>query len=42
MIHAIRKHLLVLIITVVPILAFAQSNAMASTTDSTDIKGQFE
>ncbi|MDP2889862.1 MAG: hypothetical protein Q8P34_12990 [Bacteroidota bacterium] len=38
----IRKHLLVIIITAVPILTFAQSTAITSTTDSTDIKGQFE
>ena len=38
----IRKYLLVIIVTAVPILAFAQSNLIASVSDSTDIKGQFE
>ena len=40
--NTLRKHLLALIITAVPILTFAQSNLIASTADSTDIKGQFE
>ena len=39
MINTLRKHLLVIIISVVPILTFAQSNLIA---DSTHIKGQFE
>ena len=39
MINTLRKHLLVIIISVVPILTFAQSNLV---TDSTHIKGQFE
>lgn len=42
MINTFRKHLLVIIITAVPILTFAQSNVIASVADSTDIKGQFE
>lgn len=42
MINTLRNHLLVIIITVVPLLTFAQSNLIASTSDSTDIKGQFE
>ena len=42
MINALRNHLLVLIITAVPTLTFAQSNLIASTADSTDVKGQFE
>lgn len=42
MINPLRKYLLVFIITSVPILSFAQSNSIASATDSTDIKGQFE
>lgn len=41
-INTFRKHLLVIIITAVPILTFAQSNVIASVADSTDIKGQFE
>jgi preprotein translocase subunit SecF len=40
--NTLRKHLLVIIITVVPILTFAQSNFTASVADSTDIKGQFD
>lgn len=40
--NAIRKYLLVIIITAVPILSFAQSNLIASVSDSNDIKGQFE
>lgn len=42
MINTLEKHLLVIIITVLPILIFAQSNLIASAADSTDIKGQFE
>lgn len=42
MINTFRKHLLLIIITAVPILTFAQSNVIASVADSTDIKGQFE
>ena len=42
MINALRNHLLVIIITAVPTLTFAQSNLIASTADSTDVKGQFE
>lgn len=38
----IRKYLLVIIIAALPILTFAQSNFIASVSDSTDIKGQFE
>ncbi|MDP3445790.1 MAG: hypothetical protein Q8T08_23260 [Ignavibacteria bacterium] len=37
-----KKYLLVIIVTAVPILSFAQSNFIASVSDSTDIKGQFE
>ena len=40
--NTLRKHLLSLIITAVPMLTFAQSNLIASAADSTDIKGQFE
>ena len=40
--NTLRKHLLALIITAVPILTFAQNNLTASAADSTDIKGQFE
>ena len=39
MISTLRKHLLVIIISVVPILTFAQSDLIE---DSTHIKGQFE
>ena len=42
MINPLRKYLLGIIITTIPILAFAQSNVIASVADSTDIKGQFE
>lgn len=42
MINPLRKYLLVFIITSVPILTFAQANSIASATDSTGIKGQFE
>jgi len=42
MINSIRNHFLVIIITVVQLLIFAQSNLIASTSDSTNIKGQFE
>ena len=42
MINTLRRHLLVIIITVVPILTFAQSNLTAPAADSTHIKGQFE
>ncbi len=42
MMSTLRKHLLVLIITAVPILTFAQSDYTASVADSTGIKGQFE
>lgn len=38
----LRKYLLGIIITTIPILTFAQTNSIASATDSTDIKGQFE
>lgn len=38
----LRKYLLVIIISSVPILTFAQINSIASAKDSTDIKGQFE
>lgn len=40
--NTIRKYLLVIIITAVPIVTFAQGNFIASVSDSTDIKGQFE
>lgn len=40
--NTIRKYLLIIIITAVPVLTFAQSNFIASVSDSTDIKGQFE
>jgi len=40
--NTIRKYLLVIIITAVPILTFAQSNFIASVSDSADIKEQFE
>ena len=42
MINPLRKYLLVIIITSVPILTFAQTNSIVSAKDSTDIKGQFE
>ena len=42
MMDTIRKYLLVIIIAALPILTFAQSNFIASVSDSTDIKGQFE
>jgi len=42
MITTLKKHLFVIIITAVPIFAFAQSNLIASASDSTNIKGQFE
>lgn len=42
MINPLRKYLLVIIITAVPLLTFSQSNFIASAADSTDIKGQFE
>ena len=42
MINTIRKYLLAIIITAVPILTFAQTNSIASASDSTSIKGQFE
>jgi hypothetical protein len=42
MINPLRKYLLVIIIITIPILTFAQSKLIASATDSTDIKGQFE
>lgn len=42
MMNTIRKYLLVIIITAVPILTFAQSNFIASVSDSADIKEQFE
>ena len=38
--NTIRKYLLVIIITAVPILTFAQSNFIASVSDSADIKEQ--
>ncbi len=40
--NTILKHLLVILIIVVPILTFAQNNLIASVADSTDIKSQFE
>lgn len=40
--YTFRNHLLVVIITLVPLLSFAQSNVIAQIADSTDIKGQFE
>lgn len=40
--NTIRKYLLVIIVTTVPIVTFAQGNFIASVSDSTDIKGQFE
>jgi len=40
--NTLRKYLLVIITTAIPILTFAQSNFIASAADSTDIKGQFE
>jgi len=42
MITTLKKHLFVIIITAVPIFAFGQSNLIASASDSTNIKGQFE
>lgn len=42
MINPLRKYLLVIIITSVPILTFAQTKSIVSATDSTGIKGQFE
>lgn len=42
MITTLRNHLIALIITVFPMLTFAQNNVIASVADSTDIKGQFE
>ena len=42
MIKTLRNQLLVIIITAVPTLTFAQNNSIASTVDSTDVKGQFE
>ena len=42
MMNTIRKYLLVIIIAAIPIVTFAQSNFIASVSDSTDIKGQFE
>lgn len=42
MMNTIRKYLLVIIVTTVPLLTFAQSSLIASVSDSTDIKGQFE
>ena len=42
MITTLRKHLLVIIISVFPLVTFAQSNLTASAADSTSIKGQFE
>ncbi|MDO9613455.1 MAG: hypothetical protein Q7J86_02900 [Bacteroidota bacterium] len=40
--NLLKIYLLVIIITAVPILTFAQSNFIATVSDSTDIKGQFE
>ena len=40
--YNLKKHLLAIIITAIPILTYAQSNVIASVADSTDIKGQFE
>jgi hypothetical protein len=40
--NTLRNHILVLIVTTLPILSFAQSNFTSSVADSTDIKGQFE
>ena len=42
MMDTIRKYLLVIIITAVQIVTFAQGNFIASVSDSTDINGQFE
>ena len=42
MINPLRKYLLGIIITTIPILTIAQSNVIAPVADSTDIKGQFE
>lgn len=42
MMDTIRKYLLVIIVTAVPLLTFAQGNFIASVSDSTDINGQFE
>lgn len=42
MINPLLKYILVFIITSAPILTFAQTNSIASATDSTSIKGQFE
>lgn len=42
MINSLRKHFLVIIVTVVPIFTFAQTNFVASVADSTGINGQFE
>jgi len=42
MIYPLRKYLLVITITAVPIITFAQNNVITTVADSTDIKGQFE
>ncbi|MBW8333842.1 MAG: hypothetical protein K0M40_17600 [Prolixibacteraceae bacterium] len=42
MMNTLRKYLLVIMIIAVPLLTFAQGNFIASVSDSTDIKGQFE
>src|SRR5665648_873156 len=40
--NTLQKHLLVLMITAVPLFTFVQSNFAASVADSTGIRGQFE
>lgn len=40
--NILRNHILVLIITAIPMLTFAQNNVVATVADSTDIKEQFE
>ena len=40
--HTLRNYFLVVIITLGPILTFAQSNLISNVSDSTNIKGQFE
>jgi hypothetical protein len=42
MINTIKKHLIVLIITALPLLSLAQGTIVASAADSTSIKAQFD
>lgn len=42
MTNQLRKQLLVLLIAIIPLFTFSQSNLVASVADSADIKGQFE